>query len=48
MFMGLICNEIYISELEINPCVVEKGSGKVIALDAVVKIAKNVMPLAYL
>eukprot|EP00703_Trepomonas_sp_PC1_P005192 JAP91414.1 Acyl-CoA synthetase [Trepomonas sp. PC1] len=36
-----LSNQHIIEELEINPCVVDRESGKIVALDGVVKIALN-------
>ncbi|CAL6112993.1 Acyl-CoA_synthetase [Hexamita inflata] len=41
LIINNLTNAHFIEELEINPCVVDKASGKIIALDGVVKIGSN-------
>lgn len=43
LMLKFLYNKNYIFELEINPCVVEKQTGKMLALDGVVKIEQNTM-----
>ena len=41
LILSNIQQPLLIEELEINPCVVDKQSHKIIALDGVVKIGQN-------